>query len=244
MIEQSDYGTRGGEPRRSLSIIALGLIGVALATILGVYESIPVKQHLAAAATTAAPDDATTQAIRDLQTSQQQSIDQLKALQQIVSSDQTEMKRLSEEVAGLARKLEALQKSFASAQQAPIVEPAEPAKLTQTPDNSDPPLSPSYGARRVAGAAPVRGLSGAALSGPTRGSPAAIRRRAPKESPLAGRINDLLNRQNTGDQFTLRSSVDLVQVQLRHRLQGELPYAIVKRTLSGQVGNGAARRFI
>ena len=187
MIEQSNYGTRGGEPRRSLSIIALGLIGVALATILGVYESIPVKQHLAAAATTTAPD-ATTQAIRDLQTSQQQSIDQLKALQQIVSSDQTEMKRLFEEVAGLARKLGALQKSFASAQQAPIVEPAEPAKLTQTPDNSDPPLSPSYGARRVAGAAPVRGLSGAALSGPTRGSPAAIRRRGPKESPLAGRV--------------------------------------------------------
>ena len=98
------------------------------------------------------------------------------------------MKRLSEEFTGISRKLEALQKSSASAQQGPIVEPTEPAKLTQPRDNSDRPLSPSYGAGRVAGAAPVRGLSGAALSRPTRGSPAAIRRRAPKEGPLAGRV--------------------------------------------------------
>jgi uncharacterized protein YoxC len=181
MTEQPNY------TNSRLGKIALGLIAVALAAILGVYESIPVKQHHAAAAAAAAPDPIT-QAIRDLQTSQQLTIDQLKALQQTVSSDQAEMRRLSEEVTGLSRKLEALQKSFASAQQAPIVEPTEPARLTQTPDNSDPPLSPSYGAGRVAGAAPARGLSGAALSRPTHGSPAAIRRRAPKESPLTGRV--------------------------------------------------------
>jgi len=181
MTEQSNY-------RNSrLGKIALGLIAVALLAILGVYESIPVKQHHATAPDAAAPNP-TAQAIRNLQASHQQAIDQLKDLQRTVSSDQVEMKRLSEEITGLARRLEALQKSFASAQQAPIGEPAEPAKLTQPPDNSDPPLSPSYGAGRVAGAAPVRGLSGAALSRPTRGSPAAIRRRAPKESPLAGRV--------------------------------------------------------
>ncbi len=175
MTEQSNY-------RNSrLGKIALGLIAVALLAILGVYESIPVKQHHATAPDAAAPNP-TAQAIRNLQASHQQAIDQLKDLQQTVSSDQVEMKRLSEVI------IEALQKSFASAQQAPIGEPAEPAKLTQPPDNSDPPLSPSYGAGRVAGAAPVRGRSGAALSRPTRGSPAAIRRRAPKESPLAGRV--------------------------------------------------------
>jgi peptidoglycan hydrolase CwlO-like protein len=76
----------------------------------------------------AAAPDPTTLAIHDLQTSQQQAVDQLNALQQTVSSGQAETRRLSEEVTGLARKLEALQQSFASAQRAPVVEPTEPAK--------------------------------------------------------------------------------------------------------------------
>ena len=174
MTEQSNY-------RNShLGKVALVLLAVALVAILGVYESIPVKQHNAAVAS-AAPDP-TAQAIRDLQTSQQQAIDQLKGLQQTVSSGQAEVRRLSEEVTGLTHKLEALQQSFASAQRAPIVEPAEPAKQTQTPDNTEPPLSPSYGAGRVAGAAPFHGLSGATRSRPP-GSPAATRRRVPKVRP-------------------------------------------------------------
>jgi hypothetical protein len=172
MTEQSNYWNS------HLGKIALALLAVALVAILGVYESIPVKQHNAAVAS--GVPDPTAQAIRDLQTSQQQAIDQLKGLQQTVSSGQAEVRRLSEEVTGLTHKLEALQQSFASAQRAPIVESAEPAKQTQTPDNTDPPLSPSYGAGRVAGAAPFHGLSGATRSRPPHGSPAATRRRAPK----------------------------------------------------------------
>jgi peptidoglycan hydrolase CwlO-like protein len=108
MTEQSNY-------RNSrLGKIALGLMAVALVTILGVYESIPVKQPHATGPAAAAPDP-TTLAIHDLQTSQQQAVDQLNALQQTVSSGQAEARRLSEEVTGLARKLEALQQSFASA---------------------------------------------------------------------------------------------------------------------------------
>ena len=170
MTEQSNYWNS------HLGKIALALLAVALVAILGIYESIPVKQRNAAVA--AAAPDPTAQAIRDLQTSQQQAIDQLKALQQTVSAGQVETRRLSEEVMGLTRKLEALQQSFASAQRASIDEPAEPAKQTQTPDNTDPPLSPSYGAGRVAGAAPSHGLSGATRSRPPHGSPAATRRRA------------------------------------------------------------------
>ena len=79
------------------------------------------------AAVAAAATDPTAQAIRDLQTSQQQAIDKLKGLQQTVSAGQVETRRLSEEVTGLTRKLEALQQSFASAQRAPMDEPAEPA---------------------------------------------------------------------------------------------------------------------
>ena len=44
---------------------------------------------------------ATSLAIRDLQVSQHQVIDQLKALQEAVSSDRVDMKRLSDEVAAL-----------------------------------------------------------------------------------------------------------------------------------------------
>jgi hypothetical protein len=169
MTEQSNYWNG------HLGKIALALLAVALVAILGIYESIPLKQRNAAVA--AAAPDPTAQAIRDLQTSQQQAIDQLKGIQQTVSAGQVETRRLSEEVTDLTRKLEALQQSFASAQRAP--EPAEPAKQTQTPDNTEPSLSPSYGAGRVAGAAPFHGLSGATRSRPPHGSRAATRRRLP-----------------------------------------------------------------
>jgi septal ring factor EnvC (AmiA/AmiB activator) len=169
MTEQSNYWNG------HLGKIALALLAVALVAILGIYESIPLKQRNTAVA--AAAPDPTAQAIRDLQTSQQQAIDQLKGLQQTVSAGQVETRRLSEELTDLTRKLEALQQSFASAQRTP--EPAEPAKQTQTPDNTEPPLSPSYGAGRVAGAAPFHGLSGATRSRPPHGSRAATRRRLP-----------------------------------------------------------------
>ncbi len=95
MTEQSNY-------RNSrLGKIALGLMAVALVTILGVYESIPAKQPHATGPAATAPD-LTTLAIHDLQTSQQQAVDQLNALQQTVSSGQAETRRLSEEVTGLA----------------------------------------------------------------------------------------------------------------------------------------------
>jgi uncharacterized protein HemX len=103
----------------------LTLLAVALIVPLGVYETIPVKQHKA----TAPPPDPTAQAIHDLQTSLQQAVDQLKALQQTVSSDQAESKRLSDQVNALSNKLGALQQSFASAPQAPVaLPPLEPAR--------------------------------------------------------------------------------------------------------------------
>src|SRR5258707_5087486 len=65
----------------------------------------------------------------DLQASQQRAADQLKALQQTVSSDQAEIIRLSEKVTALTGKLQALQQSFANAQRAPApLQPIEPAK--------------------------------------------------------------------------------------------------------------------
>ena len=101
------------QSNRSLSPrIVLALIAIAAAATIGVLASIPMKQNRI----TAAPD-ATSLAIRDLQASQQQVVDQLKALQETVSSDRADVKRLSDGVAALSAKLEALQQSFASAPQ-------------------------------------------------------------------------------------------------------------------------------
>ena len=114
----------GGRKGRSPVLIVLSLFAVVLVVVLGVYETIPVKQHKA---TAPPPPDPTAQAIHDLQASLQQAVGQLKALQQTVSSDRAEIKRLSD-VTALTGKLETLQQSFASAQQAPAVQPTEPPR--------------------------------------------------------------------------------------------------------------------
>jgi uncharacterized protein HemX len=109
--------------RRGL-ILVLTLLAVALVVPLGVYETIPVTQYNA----TAPPLDPTAEAINDLQTSLQQAVSQLRILQQTVSSDRAQIKRLSDDVTALTGKLEVLQQSFASAQQAPAVQPTEPPR--------------------------------------------------------------------------------------------------------------------
>jgi uncharacterized coiled-coil protein SlyX len=105
--------------------IVLVLTAVAVSAIIGVLATIPTKQNRI----TAAPD-ATSLAIRDLQASQQQVVDQLKALQETVSTDRADVKRLSEEVATLSAKLEAIQQSFASAHQQTSPPPAPPPAPT------------------------------------------------------------------------------------------------------------------
>jgi len=76
MTEQSN----GSLSPRTISL----LIAVAVAAMISVFASM-----------------ATSLAIRDLQASQHQVIDQLKALQEAVSSDRADMKRLSDEIAAL-----------------------------------------------------------------------------------------------------------------------------------------------
>ena len=122
-MKQDNEGRSDAEARKGRSpvFIALSLITFVLLVVLGVYETIPVKERRAAA------PDPTAQAIHDTQTSLQQALEQLKAVQQTVTSDQAEMQRLSGQVNTLSAKLEALQQSFASAQRAPApVVPIEP----------------------------------------------------------------------------------------------------------------------
>jgi peptidoglycan hydrolase CwlO-like protein len=108
-----------------LAILVLTLLAFTLVVPLGVYETIPVKQQKA---TAAAPPDPTAQAIHDLQTSLQQAVSQLSILQQALSSDRAEIKRLSDDFTVIIGKIEALQQSIASVQQAPSVQPIEPQR--------------------------------------------------------------------------------------------------------------------
>ena len=130
MGDQSRFERSPGPDLRSRRgrIFILTLLAVALIVPLGVYETIPVKQHNVTAPPPPPPPDPTAQAIHDLQASLQQAVSQLRALQQTVSSDRAEIKRLSDDVTALTDKLEALQQSFASAQQAPGVQPTEPPR--------------------------------------------------------------------------------------------------------------------
>jgi uncharacterized coiled-coil protein SlyX len=120
MGDQSRFERPPGPNRYSRRgrIFVLTLLAVALIVPLVIYETIPVKQHKATAPPPPPPDP-TAQAIHDLGASLQQAVSQLMALQQTVSSDRAEIERLSDDVTALTGKLEALQQSFASAQQAP-----------------------------------------------------------------------------------------------------------------------------
>jgi uncharacterized coiled-coil protein SlyX len=127
MGDQSRFERPPGPDRHSRRgrLFVLSLLAVALIVPLGVYETIPLKQHQAIAPPP--PPDPTAQAIHDLGATLQQAVSQIRALQQTVSSDRAEIKQLSDDVTALTGRLEALQQSFASAQ-APAVQPTEPLR--------------------------------------------------------------------------------------------------------------------
>ena len=127
MGDQSKFEGPPGPDRHSRSgrILVLTLLAFTLVVPLAVYETIPVKQQKA---TAAPPPDPAAQAIHDLQTSQQQAANQLTILQQTLASDRAEIKRLSDDFTALTGRIEALQQSIASVQQAPSVQPTEPQR--------------------------------------------------------------------------------------------------------------------
>jgi hypothetical protein len=122
--------------------LVLGLIlGGGLMGLWGIYGSAPRKQPQADVAANASNE--TAQAIKDLQTTQQKIIGELQSVhqtltsaqgetKQAIASEQAETKRISDQVTALSGKLDALQQSFASAQQqsspAPSEPPSAPAK--------------------------------------------------------------------------------------------------------------------
>ena len=117
--ETDAVARQGGSPA-SIALVSLAFVFVVT---LGVYVSIPVKEHKAPR------PDPTAQSILDLQTSLHQAVDQLTTLQQTVASNQSETKQLSDQISALSAKIEALQQSSASGQQTfPTVQPIDPAR--------------------------------------------------------------------------------------------------------------------
>jgi uncharacterized coiled-coil protein SlyX len=96
----------------SRMLLELGFIALVAISIWAIYQFVPARERQPTA-----PNE-TTQAIRGLQSSQLHVIEQVNALEDAVSSGQAETKRLSDEMSALKGKFEALQLTFASAQQA------------------------------------------------------------------------------------------------------------------------------
>ena len=142
MTDTSDFDVttpRRAAPRRGglVAALVLGLIlGGGLTALWTVYGSAPQPRADATASSE------TTQAIKDLRTSQQKIAGQLQSVQQTLTSnqaetkqtlsaEQAETKRLSDQVTALSGKLDALQQSFASAQR------------QSSPASSEPPPAPA-----------------------------------------------------------------------------------------------------
>jgi len=96
----------------SRMLLELAIIALAAISIWAIYQFVPARERQRT------PPNEIAQAVRGLQSSQLHVIDQVNALQESASSGQAETKRLSDEIIALNGKLEALQQSFASAQQA------------------------------------------------------------------------------------------------------------------------------
>jgi uncharacterized coiled-coil protein SlyX len=130
MTDQSQFDSdvaAAARPRKAgfIAALVLGLIlGGGLMALWKNYGSAPPSQPEAGVAAHAS--DETTQAIKDLQTTEQGIVGQLQSVQQTLASEQAETKRLSDQVTALSGKLDALQQSFASAQQQPSPASAPP----------------------------------------------------------------------------------------------------------------------
>jgi hypothetical protein len=141
MADTSDFDVntpRRAAPRRGglVAALVLGLIvGGGLMALWANYGSAPQPRADVAATTS----NESTQAIKDLQTSQQKIVGQLQSVQQTLTSnqaetkqtlsaEQAETKRLSDQVTALSGKLDTLQQSFANAQQQPSPASSEPTR--------------------------------------------------------------------------------------------------------------------
>jgi uncharacterized coiled-coil protein SlyX len=112
--QQADQVTAQAMRRRLVItlVAALVLIGAGWITLWAAGGSPALAPHAPAAlAASRRPSDELLETTKDLQVTQQQAVDQLQVVQDQLVTQQAEMKKLSEQIAVLTEKLDALQQS-------------------------------------------------------------------------------------------------------------------------------------
>jgi hypothetical protein len=117
---------------RSPGFLVVFSFAVILVTMLSVFATIPRKTASANAPVPVQPTATELAIQQDLNASKQKMADQIRELKEALATSQTERKRLSDAVTALGSKLENLQQSFARSQEAPPVQPADPAKRSRS----------------------------------------------------------------------------------------------------------------
>ncbi len=123
----------GGVRQRSIFVVAVALIliGLGYGLLQRGFGSNRVGVVPSATATTAARDrvsDELLEATKGLQVTQQQTVDELQVVQDQLAAQKAETKKLSEQIAAVTEKLQALQQSVADIPAPSVATPVSPPK--------------------------------------------------------------------------------------------------------------------
>lgn len=123
----------GGVRQRSIFVVAVALIliGLGYGLLQRGFGSNRVGVVPSATATTAARDrvsDELLEATKGLQVTQQQTVDELQVVHDQLAAQKAETKKLSEQIAAVTEKLQALQQSVADIPAPSVATPVSPPK--------------------------------------------------------------------------------------------------------------------
>jgi septal ring factor EnvC (AmiA/AmiB activator) len=138
MVDASFSSQRQQEDRAAAGVRQLWIFGVALAVILIGLGCVLLQRSIGGNSPSVVPSaaatgreqvsDALIETTKGLQTTQQQAVDQLQVVQDQLVAQKAETKKLSDQVAAVTEKLDALQQSVASI---PAPSVAAPVPLPQ-----------------------------------------------------------------------------------------------------------------
>jgi uncharacterized coiled-coil protein SlyX len=94
----------------------------------GSKAAAPPSEVSTTSATSGRPSDELLETAKGLQVTQQQAVDQLQVVQDKIAAQQAETKKLSEQIAAVTEKLDALQRSVADIPAPPVAAPVSPPK--------------------------------------------------------------------------------------------------------------------
>ena len=127
---QEDRADARGRRRLIIPLVAtLVLIGGVTAWALGGSKvDAPPPNVVIAPANSGQASDELLETAKGLQVTQQQAVDQLQVVQDQLAAQKAETKKLSEQMAAVTEKLDALQQSIASIPAPPVASPVPPPK--------------------------------------------------------------------------------------------------------------------